>query len=105
MTAIENDLDTDIDLLRFALHPSEADDADIWFHHMMLHQANDGTLRNSFDVDQETDTITQVDTNLLSYADAGYLSLSIQIAQILERRLATRIQLEKHTSIDVNLQP
>jgi hypothetical protein len=105
MSAVENDMNTDVDQLSFALHPSEAQSADIWFHHMILQKAEDGTLRNSFDVDQEKDTITQVDTNLLSYADAGYISLAIQIAQILERRLTTSLHLESHTTIDVELQP
>lgn len=103
--AVENDITTEVDQLTFALHPREAQEADIWFHHFMQYKQEDGTLQASFDVDQENDTITKVTTNLLSYADAWYISLSVQIALVLERRLAIPIQLQEHTDISIDLQP
>jgi hypothetical protein len=86
------------------LRPEEAQDADIWFHHWMLHQLDDGSLQSSFDVDQENDTIAHIRSNLLSHADAGYLSLAIQIAQILERRLETTLMMDTHLDLHITLQ-
>ena len=105
VNTVSDELSTEVDQLTFALRPKEAEWADIWFHHRLLQQSEDGTLQSSFDVDQETDTITHITTNLLSHADAWYLSLAVQIAQILERRLTTEVVLEKHTAINIALQP
>lgn len=96
-------IDTEVDQLTFALLPDEANEADIWFHHRLIHQQNE-VLTTSFNVDQEKDTITKVTTNLLSHADAGYISLAIQVAQILERRISQKLVVEKHTGIDIQLQ-
>lgn len=102
--SVEDELTTEVDQLTFALHPSEANEADIWFHHRMIHQDQD-ILTTSFDVDEENDTITKITTNLLSYSDAWYLSLWVQIAQILERRLTTPLTLTNHETITVEIQP
>ena len=78
--------DLSIDILSYALHDTEK--ADIGFSEHRL-QMQDDEVAAVFTIQQEGDQLMQIQTNTLGQEQAGYVSLWVEIAMVLERRLET----------------
>lgn len=96
--------DYDRDLLTYALHEDRAEQADIWFRNWMMIEGDDGLPMTRFTIEQGKESITTIETNLLSMVDAGYISLGVELAMIIAQRVDSPLG-DTPTTVSITQKP